>query len=296
MIRNLLFASALLLPFSAQADDSRDCRHSAPRQLDLDMEGVRTVTFDVGRHQLRLEASSGAGGALEGRACASNAGWLEKLQVGQRRDGDRLHVELRYDQPPRGIFLGRNYARLELAGSIPRDVAVELSVGSGDARVVGASALGVKLGSGDVDGRSISGPVAATVGSGDLTLSGIGSLDIRSIGSGDVEVERVEGDAVIGSIGSGDLEVRGVGGNASIRSIGSGDAELSGVRGDVTAGSIGSGDLQLRDVGGSVTLESLGSGDFEAHGVGGDFTVSSKGSGDIRHRDVAGEVDVPKRR
>ena len=27
MIRNVLFASALLLPFSAQADDSRDCRH-----------------------------------------------------------------------------------------------------------------------------------------------------------------------------------------------------------------------------------------------------------------------------
>jgi len=295
MTRTLLLACALALPITAYADDA-DCRHSQPRQLTLDMDGVSRVMFDIGAHKLRLDASPGAPGALEGRACASSADWLDDLKIEQRREGDRLHVRLYRDRQVRGIFLGRHYARLDLSGSVPDNVLVQLSVGSGDARVTGASSMSADVGSGDVEARAIAGLVTAKVGSGDLELGDIGALNVLSIGSGDVEAERVRGDVEVGSIGSGDLEIRGVGGNAGVRSIGSGDASLSGVRGNVSIGSIGSGDARLRDVGGSVTVDSLGSGDVEVHGAGGDLTVARKGSGDVRHRDVAGQVDVPRRR
>ena len=148
MTRVLMLACALALPLAAQADDGA-CRHSDPRQLTLDMDGVSRVMFDVGPHKLRLDASPGAEGALSGRACASSADWLESLKVEQRRDGDRLHVRLYRDSPMRGIFLGRTYARLDLAGSIPDSVLVQLQVGSGDAWVTGASAMSADVGSGD---------------------------------------------------------------------------------------------------------------------------------------------------
>src|SRR5690606_18101418 len=287
MTRTLLLACALALPITAYADDA-DCRHSQPRQLTLDMDGVSRVMFDIGAHKLRLDASPGAPGALEGRACASSADWLDDLKIEQRREGDRLHVRLYRDRQVRGIFLGRHYARLDLSGSVPDNVLVQLSVGSGDARVTGASSMSADVGSGDVEARAIAGLVTAKVGSGDIELDDIGSLNVLSIGSGDVEVSQVRGDLEVGSIGSGDLEVRGIGGNASVGSIGSGDANLYEVRGNVSIGSIGSGDVRLHGVGGNVTVNGIGSGDLDARDVGGDLKVASKGSGDVRHEGVAG--------
>ena len=295
MTRHSLLLFALLLPFAAQAQDSQ-CRHSQPRQLDLDLDGVRTVTFEVNNNKLRLDATAGAAGAIQGRACASSEGWLENLRMEQRRDGERLHVRLYRDRQVRGIFLGRNYAYLDLSGTLPDDVLVQLKVGSGDAWLTGAAAMSADVGSGDVEARGIAGLVTAKVGSGDIELDDIGSLNVLSIGSGDVEADNVRGDVEVGSIGSGDFRLRGAGGDVKIGSIGSGDAGLQDVEGSVRIGSIGSGDADLRAIGGSVKVNSTGSGDIRARGVGGDLTVSSKGSGEVRHEDVAGRVDVPRKR
>lgn len=295
MTRLSLLLLALLLPFATQAQDSH-CRHSGPRSLQLDLDGVRTVMFQIHNHKLRLDASPGAAGAIQGRACASSEGWLEDLKVEQRREGDRLHVRLYRDRQVRGIFLGRNYAYLDMSGSVPDDVLVQLSVGSGDAWVTGAAAMSADVGSGDVEARRIAGRVTAQVGSGDIELDDIGSLHVLSIGSGDVEAGSVRGDVEVGSIGSGDFTLSGAGGDASVESIGSGDAELHEVRGNVSIGSIGSGDARLRNVGGSVTVDAIGSGDLDARGVRGDLTVNGKGSGSVRHEGVEGNVDVPRKR
>lgn len=295
MIRLMLFLCALLLPLAAQADDDARCRHSAPRQLDLDIEGVRSVMFQVGPHKLRLQAAPGAA-AIHGRACASGEGWLDDLKVEQERDGDRLLVRLHRGRELRGIFLGRSHAYLEMEGTVPEDVLVQLVVGGGDAWLTGASAMSADVGSGDVEVRRIAGLATVKVGSGDIGLDEVGSLHVLAIGSGDVEAARVREGLEVGSIGSGDLVVRGVGGDATIRSIGSGDAELHDVGGSVSIGSIGSGDADLRNVGGSVTVDGIGSGDLDARDVRGDLTVNGKGSGSVRHEGVAGKVDVPSRR
>ncbi|MDH5833800.1 DUF4097 family beta strand repeat-containing protein [Luteimonas kalidii] len=276
MTRHTALAVLLLATASAPAL-AENCRHSAPRSLDLDFGGVRTVMFDVGPHTLRIDASPTPTGRVEGRACASDEGRLDALTLDSRRDGDKLVVRLAHDSNWSGLSLGNRYAYMILDASVPADVLVQLQVGSGDARVTGASAASTDVGSGDVEVLRTSGRVTAKVGSGDVEVDDAGALHVLSIGSGDLEAANVRGEVEVGSIGSGDFTLRGAGGDVAIRSIGSGDAELA-------------------DVTGSVSLGSVGSGDLDAHRVGGDLRVDSIGSGDVDHSDVAGRVELPRKR
>lgn len=274
-MKTIAFALLLLaVPAAAHAQD-RPCRESEPRELQLDLAGVRTVMFDIGPNRLRLDAAPGADGRISGRACASSAGRLEELRLTQQRDGDRLLVRAGRDGG--GILsFGSSYAYLDLSGRIPDDVLVQLKVGSGDAWLAGAARMSADVGSGDVEATGIRGLATAKVGSGDVVLDDVGALQVLSIGSGDLEARNVRGDVEVGDIGSGDFELRRAGGDVEIGSIGSGDAELEDVAGSVAVGSIGSGDLQVAN-------------------VRGDLTVRSKGSGSVHHDGVAGALDLPRR-
>jgi hypothetical protein len=276
MTRHAALAALLLAAVSAPVL-AEDCQHSAPRSLDLDFDGVRSVMFDVGPHTLRVDAGPAATGQVEGRACASDEGRLQALTLEAARDGDKLVVRLGHDSNWSGISLGKRYAYMTLDASVPADVLVQLQVGSGDARVTGASAASADVGSGDAELLRIAGRVTAKVGSGDVEVDDAGALHVLSIGSGDLEAANVRGEVEVGSIGSGDFTLRGAGGDASIRSIGSGDADLA-------------------DVAGSVDVGSVGSGDLDAHRIGGDLRVGSVGSGDLDHSGVAGRVEVPRKR
>ncbi|MGJ4802104.1 hypothetical protein [Luteimonas sp. SDU82] len=268
----VLVASSALAPALAA-----ECSHSAPRSLDLDLRGVKTVMFEVGPHELRVDATPAATGALSGRACASSADRLDALTLTQQREGDRLRVRLAHGEAGWSLGLGRRYAYLSLQASVPDDVLVQLDVGSGDAWLTGAAAASADVGSGDVELRRIRGLATVKVGSGDVAVDDAGRLKVLSIGSGDVEARDVRGDSEVGSIGSGDFSLRRAAGSVSIESIGSGDADLADIEGDVRIGSIGSGDV-------------------DAQGVGGGLSVSSVGSGDIDHSGVRGAVELPRRR
>lgn len=275
MIRHAAIAVLLLASTPALASD-RGCAHADPRNLDLDLAGVKTVMFEIGHNQLRVEASPGATSAISGRACASGSDLLGQLTLTQQRSGDKLVVRAQREGG-RVFALGRHYAYMSLDAKIPANVMVQLNVGSGDAWVTGASALSADVGSGDVDARRIPGRVTAKVGSGDIELDDVGSLHVLSIGSGDVVARNVRGTVEVGSIGSGDFTLEGAGGDVRIDSIGSGDADVERVSGDVSVGSIGSGDLDVKQVTGGLTVRSVG-------------------SGGIDHSGVAGTVDIPRRR
>ncbi len=268
-----LAAALLAAPLLASAEDAH-CKFSEPRSLKLDLAGAKSVLFEVGSSDLKLKAAAGADNTLTGRACASSQDLLKGLTVTQKRSGDKLIVSLTEDRPIR-IGFGSSYSYLDLTGTVPNDVLVQLDVGSGDATLSGAKAASADVGSGDVDLRNIAGLVTAKIGSGDLKLDGAGALKVLSIGSGDLEAARVAGKAEVGSVGSGDLTLKGVGGGFSLKSIGSGDVDLGDVTGDVEVGSVGSGGLTIRNVRGNLT-------------------VHSRGSGDIDQRGVTGTVDVPK--
>lgn len=274
MRKTFALCALLLVPGLALADD---CKHSEPRNLKLDLAGVKRVVFDAQQNNLKLTGASGSAFELRGRACASDADMLKQLTLRQRRDGDTLTVTLEHEGTLRGISLGNRYAYLDVAGSVPSNLPVQLRLGSGDADIGGVAALDAAVGSGDLHVHGVRGAVSATVGSGDIDLRDIGSLSLPSLGSGDAKASQVGGDVKIGTVGSGDLTVHGV-------------------RGAVQIGSIGSGDAQLRDVTGNVALQSIGSGDLEVSGVGGNLSVQRVGSGDVNHSGVRGSVNVPKPR
>lgn len=274
-MRKTFLFTLLLLPAAAFAQDR--CRHSQPRTLQLELDGVKIVVFDVGPHALRIDAGKASSGSLDGRACASGENRLEELTLTQQRVGDKLVVQLRRNGRTSGIFIGNTYARLEISGTIPAHLPVQLKVGSGDAVVSGAASLSADVGSGDVQARRIRGPFVVAVGSGDIEASQVGSLQVVSIGSGDVQVRQVGGTSKIGSIGSGDLK-------------------LEATRQGVQIGSLGSGDVELRNIGGDVVVGSIGSGDVDVDDVRGNLLVRSVGSGSARHNDVSGRIDLPKRR
>jgi hypothetical protein len=269
-----LLCPLLLLSGTAAAQDR--CKHTEPHGLTLDMGDARTVVFDIGASELRLDGKTGAAARIGGQACASHADGLAQLSLTQERVGDKLVV--RAARAPRvGIVVGNQYAYFKLSATVPADVAVQVDVGSGDAWIDGVRSLALDVGSGDAEARRIQGPAWAKVGSGDVSLTDSGPLEVLSIGSGDVVVDNVRGDTTVGSIGSGDFKLRRSSGGVSIASIGSGDAELS-------------------DIAGSVRIGSVGSGDLDVQGVGGGLTVSSLGSGDVDHGGVRGTVDLPRRR
>src|SRR5690606_17204293 len=103
--------------------------------------GVRSVHFEVNNHALRVDARTGAGGAVSGRACASEAAHLDQLKLSQRREGDTLVVSLRREG--QGLLnLGNGkYANLRLDATVPDRLPVRISVGSGDAWVTGAASV-----------------------------------------------------------------------------------------------------------------------------------------------------------
>ncbi|ATD67755.1 hypothetical protein CNR27_10190 [Luteimonas chenhongjianii] len=271
-----LIAASLALPFAAQAQDKPPCRHSQPRELALQLDGVRTVRFEIGNSRLRVDGAERPDANLRGRACASSEAMLASLVLEQQRSGETLTVTLRRTSNPTG-WLGNQYAYMDLAGQVPANVLVLAVVGSGDAWVNGVAAASADVGSGDAQLRRIGGRATAKVGSGDVTVEEAGELKVLSIGSGDVEARNIRSAVEVGSVGSGDFRLEGAGG-------------------DVRIGSLGSGDIDLRDVQGNVHVGSIGSGDVDARGIGGNLEVASQGSGDVSHRDVRGTVSVPRRR
>ena len=252
-MRTIILATLLLAPLVAAADPP-ECKHGADQQLALDLDGVDTVVFHVGPHDLDLTASSGARPTIQARACASSAELLTGMKLEQRREGATLHVETERPDLSGFSLFGSRYARFDLRGTVPDDIPVQVKVGSGDATVTGAASLEGSVGSGDMVVRQVAGAVTAVVGSGDLDVHDVGSLDVGSVGSGDLEARRVRGNVRIGSIGSGDAGLEGVGGDVEVGSIGSGDLQVERVEGSLRVRLVGSGDVEHRGVNGSVSL------------------------------------------
>lgn len=252
-MRHLVLAALLLAPLTAFA---APCKFEAPRNLQLDLNGVKSVHIDVHGQDLHLIGSTSKQGLnLTGRACASDKSTLDKLQVTQQRDDDQLWIDIGGRNNSSFRLFGSSYANLEVRVQLPADMPVNVIVGSGDADVRGVHELQSIVGSGDLHVREVTGKFSTSVGSGDVDATGVGSLDVGSVGSGDLVASEIKGDAKVGSIGSGDVTLRQVSGN-------------------VHAGTLGSGDLSVSD-------------------VGGDFTLGAKGSGDVNHSGVKGKVNVP---
>ena len=266
----LLVVAALIL--SSTAAFAVDCAHHADRSFNVERADIKTLAVKLGSTDMKVRGVDGlARIEVQARACASNAGDLERLTVEQRRDGDRLVIETERNNDSWSLSLfGSSYAYLELEIRVPRDLPLEVNSGSGDVDARELASLDYTAGSGDLDVTDIAGELTVETGSGDVEGSGLGRLHLRSTGSGDFNLRDIRGD-----VGSGDLDLRKVAGSIQVDQLGSGDLDFS-------------------EVGGDVGIDSIGSGDVSVEDVRGNLTVKSAGSSDINHRNVGGKVDVPE--
>ena len=162
-MRRLFTAALLLAPIAAFA--ASPCKYEAPRNLQLDLAGVRSVQIDVHSQDLHLTGSDNARGlTLTGRACASEQAMLDKLQVTQRREGDQLLIDIGNTGGfSFSLFGGNAYSSLEVTVQLPANLPVTVRVGSGDADVSGVQQLQTSVGSGDLHVRQVSGKFATRV-------------------------------------------------------------------------------------------------------------------------------------
>ena len=123
---------------------------------------------------------------------------LEGAEVHAVSDEGKLVVTLERRSQGLNINMGHTYAYLDLTGSLPDDVLVQLKVGSGDVELQGVQ----------------------------------GAVSIESIGSGDVDVRDSRGAVRLGSLGSGDLDVRGAA-SLKVDRLGSGSVNHSGISGSI---------------------------------------------------------------
>lgn len=267
-----LLALALVPAF---ASAGVQCRYTAERNFDVPAAGLATLAFDLGSNDLVLEGVDGiAGVEVRGRACASDASWLDALTVDQQKTGDTLTITPHAGHDLRGSWSGMNYAYVTLHVRAPSKLVAKIRGDSGDAEVSRVASLDFATSSGDLLVHHVPGTVGLELSSGDARGEDLGIVDVRSVSSGDITLSEVHGPIEVARVGSGDLRFSEVG--------------------SVRVGSVGSGDVSVSDAGGDVTVDSIGSGDVSVNGVAGAFHVGSKGSGDVRYRNVKGEVTVPR--
>jgi putative autotransporter adhesin-like protein len=271
MHRPLFLFALALLPAVAGAE----CRYAADRNFDVPASGLSTIAFDLGSNDVDLEGVDGlAQVEVRGRACASDAKWLDALTVDQRRSGDTLTITPHAGHDLHGNWNGSNYAYVDLHVRVPSRLAAQLRGDSGDADVRHVASLDFETSSGDLVVSRVPGTVGIAVSSGDVRGDDLGIVEVRRTSSGDITLRDVHGPVDVTRSGSGDLRFDTVG--------------------SARIGSVGSGDIWVSDAAGDVSVDSVGSGDVSVDGVAGNFHVGSRGSGDIQHRNVRGTVSVPR--
>lgn len=164
---------------------------------------------------------------------------------------------------------------------------VDLESGSGDMRLTNLGGARLRTGSGNVEGRDISGAITAEAGSGDIHIEAKGAGDVRvHTGSGNIELRSVNG-TLRAEAGSGDVTIDGVQTGAWEVRTGSGDVQLrlpSDAAFDLEA-STGSGEV---DTGRPVTMTIQGNLQRTHHSIsgkvgnGGPRLTVHTGSGDVR--------------
>jgi DUF4097 and DUF4098 domain-containing protein YvlB len=269
--------SLIVLPFliASGLATAAPCKHQAPRNLDIDPAGLRTLVLELGSSDAKVRGEAGLQRIeVRGKACASDESQLEKLQLLQGREGDRVTVAVDKRDIAKGSWFGSDYAYLDIEVRMPAQLAMDVVSGSGDTDISDIAALSVKTGSGDVVVRNIAGDVTMRVSSGDVDARDVGAFHLTSTGSGDVRAIGVRGDVRADQGGSGDLD-------------------FEDVKGNVVIGNVGSGAVSLRSIDGTAEVGSIGSGDVTASGIGGDLIVRAQGSGDTRHSGVNGRVELP---
>jgi hypothetical protein len=243
-------ALALLWLYGGRA--TAECRHSAPRQARLEAAGAESLRVVARSGLLKVEGRPGlAAVEVDGTACASREGLLERIRLRAERRGGELYVEA---ELPESDWFWSGETRLDLELRVPEGLRLDVEDGSGGIEIRGVSALRLDDGSGEVSVEHVAGDVRVVDGSGSLRVFKVGgALRVRD-GSGELEVRDVAGPVTIEEDGSGPIDVQEARQDVTVRRDGSGSISVRHVAGDFVVEHDGSGGVRYEDVGGSVRL------------------------------------------
>lgn len=244
----LLVSLAIAAPMTAD-----DCRHTAPRQITVPTDGVKSIEVRAAAGSLVVQGGAAAGVRASGTACSSSADALADIRLESHRSGERLIIEAVIPEESAWTFTGTRQRRLDFTVELPPALPVEIHDGSGSIEVRNVAAVDIEDGSGEIDVQGVRGAVKIDDGSGEITIrdaggpvritDGSGGIEIRSIrgevvieedGSGGIDVAEITGNVLVEDDGSGSIAVRNISGNFTVRNDGSGGVSVDGVRGRVS--------------------------------------------------------------
>ena len=257
-VRNWIAVLALITAGMTPPSLADDCEFRADRNAGVDAGGVVKIVIHAGAGDLKVHGTDARRIDARGEACAGKQTLLDQAQVSVRREGNVVYVETQLPQDNDGWNWGKNeYAYIDLAVTLPVNIAVEATDSSGDASFEDLKSLSLQDSSGD------------------LTLARIaGAVDVND-SSGDLDIHDVKADVVVENDSSGDIRITKVDGSVLIEQDSSGS-------------------IRVEDVRGSVTVNNDSSGDIYAGRVKGDFTVKNDSSGSIGHTAIGGKISVPR--
>lgn len=250
MNKQLLLTAVLIAPISSYADS---CRYSKDYDFAVDSASLESLRMDVGAGQLTVTGDS-AGNEIRvvATACASSRDRLEELDLTHRvRDSELLVRTERYRSGSIFSWLsfGNNYSRIDIAVTMPGELALDVDDGSGSIEISNVSSLSLDDGSGSIRIDDISGNVEVDDGSGSISISGVGGIVSINDGSGPMQILDSNEVEIIDD-GSGEITIENIRSNVNIRNDGSGGISIRDVAGNVEIGDAGSGSVDVRGVAG----------------------------------------------
>src|ERR1700709_972692 len=139
VMRSAIVSTLILFSAGAMANE---CAFEEPRNLDIDVAGLRTLETTLGSSDLRAEGvASLTKIEVRGRACSSDQARLAGLTIDQRRDGDTVSLATHQADHQTFSTFGSNYAYIDLQVRMPLALALRVRSNSGDADLKNLSSL-----------------------------------------------------------------------------------------------------------------------------------------------------------
>ena len=247
----LLLASLAAVP-APSAPAPWECEHVAERNATIPAGGANLLRLAAAAGELRVVGREGISEVrVRGRACSSDARYLESIRLETAREGGTIRVDVRM---PERSWTDDFQARLDLEIEVPLALAADITDSSGDAVLENLASLRVTDASGELRISGIRGDVHVSDSSGDVRLRGARG-DVRlSDSSGALIVDEVEGGVIVDEDSSGDIEIDQVRRDVLVRRDSSGDIDVSRVGGAFTVERDGSGSIRVDEVEGTVRI------------------------------------------
>lgn len=281
-----LFFASLAVAWLACAQLAVAQRLEGSFERTLSVTGAADLSVQSGSGEIRVQPGA-AGGVRVMARLKADASWSAGSDIEQRIR--KIEQDPPIEQQGNTIRIGRfaddslpRNISISYDVTVPADTKLAASTGSGGITIGEIKGpIEVKSGSGSIEVGRVGGIVVVSAGSGSIKVDGASGLDAHT-GSGSIRAGAIAG-AAKASSGSGSIAITQAGAGGVEASTGSGGITLAGVNG---AARVNSGS-------GSVTIEGRPTGPWSLHASSGGITITvpPDAAFDLDARTSSGSID-----